>query len=660
MIFAWLPLLAVGMAAAQSVPFLGAPHPIPGSIEIEHYDLGGEGVAFHGAGLVVTNAGETIVFPPGRRGDGISGEPIAFRTYIVLRTGEWIAFSVDAAAEGYYAVALRTTGPPLYVAICGIWEQTFCEVPGTATVHLELDGSDITGPVPLHHEEGIIQSASVQGQVETFIPRVWIPSGRHQLRLVVDAVSDVSHLGLGPYWSSAPWRNFSVGFDWVRLQPAAVPMLPEALAGGGEAGFRDGRGEEARFGWGISVVGEQAAGDLIVQDTDNAAFRIVSREGEVRTLAGHPGNPVRDGVGTNAGFGLIRHAALTAEGFLVVVEEESPEADRVRRVEPDGTVSTLYTGRPEATFSFFSEVDSGRTNQAVALSRVNFSPLGEMEVAGQFYHEEVVPDPYHIHIPPRFESVTRSAYFALAEGNMRQTRVLFGELPPRERQDFGDGFHRGEGLMAGLYFRDAFGAEHDLTPSLLLYSVFRGTDGEFFTVTGRSHFRISRLVPNASASRLGVHVAGGGSVEGVPRALVLPEEDIHLEAISPTRFTRFLGWSDGSQEPSRTFRISRDTFLTASFTNSPPEPNGIIRDRLEVAPDRSLRVGVVGNAIPYHYRVEVSKDLKRWTAPPPTARVLFNSGAISGSSLDARSPETWLSIPYIGERLYLRMELLDQ
>lgn len=142
--------------------------------------------------------------------------------------------------------------------------------------------------------------------------------------------------------------------------------------------------------------------------------------------------------------------------------------------------------------------------------------------------------------------------------------------------------------------------------------------------------------------------------------MVQPGEEILLEAQPATRFTQFLGWSDGSTENPRTLYLSHDAYLTGTFGQVLPEPIGLRGDRLKVGAEGSFQVGVVGSHEPYRYRVKVSRDFVRWNPPPTGTTVHFGDGSIMDGILSAKAPTTWLSVPYIGTPLYIRVELLDE
>lgn len=106
---------------------------------------------------------------------------------------------------------------------------------------------------------------------------------------------------------------------------------------GGEIGFADGRGTEARFDTpsGLAI---DAAGVLYVADTGNHAIRRITREGHVSTVAGDGVPGFRDGPGARARFNGPIGLALDPAGRIIVADTYN---DRVRVVEPNGAVATL-------------------------------------------------------------------------------------------------------------------------------------------------------------------------------------------------------------------------------------------------------------------------------------------------------------------------------
>jgi sugar lactone lactonase YvrE len=106
---------------------------------------------------------------------------------------------------------------------------------------------------------------------------------------------------------------------------------------GGERGFHDGLGADARFdtpsGIAISV-----DGTIYVADTGNNAIRRITRDGMVTTLAGDAVAGFQDGPAREARFNGPVGVAVSASGRVFVADTYN---DRIRVIEPDGRVATL-------------------------------------------------------------------------------------------------------------------------------------------------------------------------------------------------------------------------------------------------------------------------------------------------------------------------------
>ena len=111
------------------------------------------------------------------------------------------------------------------------------------------------------------------------------------------------------------------------------------LAGNGE-GFIDGPGAAAAFHT-PSGVALDAAGNLLVADTGNHVIRKVTMEGVVSTLAGTGAPGFRDGPAAQAQFNGPVGVAADKAGNVYVADTYN---DRIRRIAPDGSVSTLAGG----------------------------------------------------------------------------------------------------------------------------------------------------------------------------------------------------------------------------------------------------------------------------------------------------------------------------
>jgi len=108
------------------------------------------------------------------------------------------------------------------------------------------------------------------------------------------------------------------------------------VAGGHGPGDRDGAGHDARFNGPLGVVPD-GHGNLYVADTYNHRIRRIDASGTVTTIAGGaPG--YQDGAATQARFDTPCSLAIGPDGSIWVADTRNRA---IRRIAPDGTVSTL-------------------------------------------------------------------------------------------------------------------------------------------------------------------------------------------------------------------------------------------------------------------------------------------------------------------------------
>ncbi|TFW23273.1 gluconolaconase [Duganella callida] len=112
------------------------------------------------------------------------------------------------------------------------------------------------------------------------------------------------------------------------------------LAGGTE-GYAEGAGNTAAFNTpsGLAI---DAQGNLYVADTGNNAIRKIRPDGTVSTLAGDGLAGDKDGMGAAAQFNGPVGVAVDAQGVVYVADTYN---DRIRRIAPDGTVTTVAGGK---------------------------------------------------------------------------------------------------------------------------------------------------------------------------------------------------------------------------------------------------------------------------------------------------------------------------
>ena len=174
---------------AQS-PFNAAPIAVPGVIEAEQYDLGGEGLAYHD----LTTANEGGAF---RTGEAVDLEPAGDTgggyNLAYLLPGEWVEYTVNVAAAGTYNLEAR-------VASLG----------AGGAFHVEVDGADATGAMTVPNTGG--------WQAYTTLAKngITLPAGRHVLRVHADTA------GSG---------GFTANVNWLKLTAVATNAAPAVSAG---------------------------------------------------------------------------------------------------------------------------------------------------------------------------------------------------------------------------------------------------------------------------------------------------------------------------------------------------------------------------------------------------------------------------------------------
>ena len=149
--------------APSPAPYGGTPTFIPGTFEVENFDSGGEGVAYHDK--VSGNAGGQF-----RTGEDVdifvSNDPLG-GAYVVknFETGEWLNFTINVEATGNYDFELRVA--------------TDVSFPNRA-YRLYVDGMDVTGRVELP-ETGGWSTYQWAGK-----KTLALTAGTHALRIVSD------------------------------------------------------------------------------------------------------------------------------------------------------------------------------------------------------------------------------------------------------------------------------------------------------------------------------------------------------------------------------------------------------------------------------------------------------------------------------------------
>jgi sugar lactone lactonase YvrE len=119
-----------------------------------------------------------------------------------------------------------------------------------------------------------------------------------------------------------------------------APGTVFTFAGNGNQGFVDGTGTAAQFGSPIAITVDNL-GNVYVVDGLNFAIRKITSDGVVSTLAGNGKSGYVDGQGTAAQFEAPQGITVDAQGNVFVSEGNINNDQRIRKITPSGTVSTI-------------------------------------------------------------------------------------------------------------------------------------------------------------------------------------------------------------------------------------------------------------------------------------------------------------------------------
>ncbi len=153
-------LYRYGEGGSCQAPFLGTPTALPGTIEAEQYDLGGQDVAYSDA-------------DPGNNGGQYRSDDVDIECALDLgggynvgwtHSGEWLEYTVDVAGSGTYRIDVRVASGE-----------------GGGTFRILMDGVDVTGAQSFSDTGG-----SQSWITRTVSPEVFLDSGRQVLRLSIE------------------------------------------------------------------------------------------------------------------------------------------------------------------------------------------------------------------------------------------------------------------------------------------------------------------------------------------------------------------------------------------------------------------------------------------------------------------------------------------
>ena len=149
------------LLSGTQTPFSASPASIPGTIEAENFDKGGEGVAYHDTTSV--NLGGKY-----RTSEAVDIQSGGSNGYNVghIAAGEWLEYTINVASAGTYHIDARVSSGN-----------------SGGTLHISIDGTDKTGPITFGNTGGWDSYVTVSAS------GVPLAGGTHVVRLSFDSAT---------------------------------------------------------------------------------------------------------------------------------------------------------------------------------------------------------------------------------------------------------------------------------------------------------------------------------------------------------------------------------------------------------------------------------------------------------------------------------------
>ncbi|CAG0963880.1 endoglucanase [Methanosarcinales archaeon] len=187
-------LVSISSAATSQTPYSGTALKVPGTIQAENFDKGGEGIAYHDTEKA--NQGNQY-----RPADGVDTEKTSDigGGYNIGWTlpGEWLEYTINVANTGNYKLETRVAN-----------------VGTGGTFHIEFNGVDKTGPITVP-DTGSYQTW------KTLTKTVSLSAGQQVMKIVMDKKGDYNVANINYIRITASQSSYSV-------TPLAIPGTIQA------------------------------------------------------------------------------------------------------------------------------------------------------------------------------------------------------------------------------------------------------------------------------------------------------------------------------------------------------------------------------------------------------------------------------------------------
>lgn len=162
-------LITPYLNAAETRPYNGTVHAIPGLIEAEHWDEGKAGIAYHD--IDAENHGENYrektQVDIEKRPDASNGRGIGW-----TKKGEWLVYTVEVKERGTYHI-----------------EMPVASKKKGGVFHIEMNDKDVTGPI------NVPDTGSWQSLKLIIHKNVVLEKGGYRMKVLMDSVGDSNSIG---------------------------------------------------------------------------------------------------------------------------------------------------------------------------------------------------------------------------------------------------------------------------------------------------------------------------------------------------------------------------------------------------------------------------------------------------------------------------------
>jgi len=178
---------------SPETPFGGTPWPLPGLIQAENFDNGGNGIGYFNT--YTSNPAGTNYRPGATVGVEVTGDTGGGYDVGYTGEGQWLRYTVNVAKSGLYNMQARVAS----LGDGGYW-------------HVEFDGRNVTGNLYTPVTNGF------QTWTTMVTPAFQLEAGQHVMRVVFDGNGPTGGMG---------------NFNWFAVQPfpASTPFTGTSIPG---------------------------------------------------------------------------------------------------------------------------------------------------------------------------------------------------------------------------------------------------------------------------------------------------------------------------------------------------------------------------------------------------------------------------------------------